>query len=239
MASSSSTTTEFTLWTRLEHDPEPFEFSVDYTNRAPNLGTLSSLICQHACLQQLNVRPGKVEFFGKYSRNYDREKLTLRDFEAYGEEGGDEGDGDGSSAGDRGSAGDGKNGSKPPRDTLLQDLEATAVSPLVVRFPLSNAPVVIRCNLSTSWFRELFPHSTGLWYLLCEAAENKFETLQPAHTEYFFVYTESNTTPGNRQEVLQIRNAYQLNTLVEEIQPDNIGRRELSLSIRVQGLFTF
>ena len=204
MASSSSTTTEFTLWTRLEHEREPFEFSVDYTNRAPNLGMLSSLICQHARLQQLNVSPGNVEFFGKYSRNY----------------------------------GDGKNGSKPPRRTLLQDLEATDVSPLVVRFPLSNASFVIRCNLSTSWFRESFPHSTGLWYLLCEAAEKKFETLQPAHTEYFFVYTESNTTPGNRQEA-QIRNAYQLNTLVEEIQPDNRGRRELSLSIRVEGLFTF
>jgi len=123
MTSSSSTTTEATLWIRLkalwirlEDELEPFKFPLKYTNNPPDLDALASLICQRAPLQQLNVGPGNVQFFGNYNRNY------YRKIEAEAEE----------------QEGESENGSKPlPRDVLLKDLEATAASPLVVCYPLS------------------------------------------------------------------------------------------------------
>jgi len=56
--------------------------------------------------------------------------------------------------------------------------------------------------------------------------------------QYFFVYTEPTTTPGNRQEE-QIEDAYELNSRVARIQPNQRGELEISLSIRVAGLSAF
>ena len=92
--------------------------------------------------------------------------------------------------------------------------------------------VVVHCNLYTSWYKERFPHNSGLWYLIRHEAEMKWETLSSDNSQYFFVYSQDK----KKSEEEQIKNEFALNKIVEKIQPpDNSNERAISLSIRVKG----
>src|SRR5437868_15106520 len=92
---------------------------------------------------------------------------------------------------------------------------------------------VDRCNLSTSWFKEIYPHNSGLWYLICNEVEKKWETLNSVNSQYFFVYSQDK----KKSEEIEIKNEFALNEVVSEITPpDGSNRREISLSIRIRGI---
>ncbi|CAG8836031.1 23970_t:CDS:2, partial [Racocetra persica] len=114
-----------------------------------------------------------------------------------------------------------------PSGTNLNSLSGstTDTAPLVVRYPLSTSTVIVRCNLSTSWFKSSFPHTSGLWYLVRNVAESKFQTLRLDTVQYSFIHNENN----NKQ---QIENEFQFN---EIIAPNEKGKREVNISIQVTG----
>ncbi|POG62186.1 hypothetical protein GLOIN_2v643587 [Rhizophagus irregularis DAOM 181602=DAOM 197198] len=114
--------------------------------------------------------------------------------------------------------------------TLVSTLNTTDQDPLVVRYPLSDSQVVVRCNLFTSWYKKRFPHNSGLWYLIRHGVETKWENLR--NSQYFFVYSQDN----KKSEEEQIMNEFALNNIVANIQPsEDSDEREISLSIRVKG----
>ncbi|CAB4418382.1 unnamed protein product [Rhizophagus irregularis] len=114
--------------------------------------------------------------------------------------------------------------------TLVSTLNTTDQDPLVVRYPLSDSQVVVRCNLFTTWYKKRFPHNSGLWYLIRHEAETKWENLR--NSQYFFVYSQDN----KKSEEEQIMNEFALNNIVANIQPsEDSDEREISLSIRVKG----
>ncbi|CAI2197633.1 12340_t:CDS:2, partial [Funneliformis geosporum] len=117
-------------------------------------------------------------------------------------------------------------------DTLINTLNTTASDPLVVRYPLSDSQVVVRCSLSTSWYKERLPHNSGLWYLIRYEAETKWETLSSGNSQYFFVYSKDK----KKSEEEVIKNEFSLNNIVAKIKPsEGSDEREISLSIRVKG----
>ncbi|CAG8746666.1 1937_t:CDS:2, partial [Cetraspora pellucida] len=82
-----------------------------------------------------------------------------------------------------------------PPDITLNSLSGstTATAPLVVRYPLSTSTIIVRCNLSTSWFKSSFPHNSGFWYLVRNVAESKFQTLRLDTVQYSFIHNENNS----------------------------------------------
>ncbi|GBB91756.1 hypothetical protein RclHR1_19110004 [Rhizophagus clarus] len=119
-----------------------------------------------------------------------------------------------------------------PPDTLINTLNTTGTDPLVVRYPLSDSQVVVRCNLSTSWFKEIYPHNSGLWYLICNEVEKKWETLNSGNSQYFFVYSQDK----KKSEEIEIKNEFALNKVVGKITPsEGSDERAISLSIRIRG----
>ncbi|CAG8467125.1 5052_t:CDS:2, partial [Funneliformis caledonium] len=119
-----------------------------------------------------------------------------------------------------------------PPGTLISTLATTDTDPLVVRYPVSDSQVVVRCNLSTSWYKERFPHSSGLWYLIRHKAEKKWETLSSDNSQYFFVYSQDR----KKSEEEEIENEFALNKIVKKIQPpENSDERAINLTIRVEG----
>ncbi|CAG8674935.1 1212_t:CDS:2, partial [Dentiscutata erythropus] len=93
----------------------------------------------------------------------------------------------------------------------------TDTTPLVVRYLLSTSTVIVCCNLSTSWFKSSFPHTSGLWYLVHNVAKSKFQTLRLNTVQYSFIHNENN----NKQ---QIENEFQFNEIIADIQPNEKGR---------------
>ncbi|CAG8776810.1 9821_t:CDS:2, partial [Gigaspora rosea] len=104
----------------------------------------------------------------------------------------------------------------------------TDIAPLVVRYPLSTSTVIVRCNLSTSWFKSSFPHTSGLWYLVRNVAESKFQTLRLDTVQYSFIHNENNSKQ-------QIENEFQFNKMITKIKPNCEDEREVSISIQVTG----
>ncbi|CAG8602839.1 10257_t:CDS:2 [Ambispora leptoticha] len=115
---------------------------------------------------------------------------------------------------------------------LLKDLTTTATTPLIIRYPVSNSNVVVRCNLSTKWFRCDFPHSSGLWYLIRASCQEKFENMPP-DVPYYFIYNEQKDNKASGEKL--IKTEYQLNMAVSEIEPDEKNKREIHFSIRIEG----
>ncbi|CAG8832265.1 10939_t:CDS:2, partial [Cetraspora pellucida] len=117
-----------------------------------------------------------------------------------------------------------------PPGTNLNSLSGstTDIAPLVVRYPLSTSTVIVRCNLSTSWFKSSFPHTSGLWYLVRNVAESKFQTLRLDTVQYSFIHNEKNSKQ-------QIENEFQFNEIIADIQPNEKGKREVNISIQVTG----
>jgi hypothetical protein len=111
------------------------------------------------------------------------------------------------------------------KDTLITSIHATAISPLVVRYPFSDCTIVIRCNLSNSWFRQQWPHSSGLWHILRAAALEHFSPLNGS--EFFFVVKD----PAEQQ----ITNEFQFNRVVQKAQINDENERQISLSVRIKG----
>ena len=72
--------------------------------------------------------------------------------------------------------------------------------------------VIVHCNLSVSWFKSIFPHTSGLWCLLCHEAETNFETLRAGNPSYFFVYSEDKKKSGE----IQVENDIALNKIHSE-----------------------
>ena len=92
--------------------------------------------------------------------------------------------------------------------------------------------VVVRCNLSTSWYKEIYPHNSGLWYLICNGVEKKWETLNSVNSQYFFVYSQDK----KKSEEIEIYE-FALNKVVGKITPpEGSDERAISLSIRVRGI---
>lgn len=117
----------------------------------------------------------------------------------------------------------------PPGTSLNSLSESTTdIAPLVVRYPLSTSTVIIRCNLSTSWFKSSFSHTSGLWYLVRNVATLKFQTLRLDTVRYSFIYNENNSR-------LQIENEFQFNKMISTIKPNCEDEREVSISIQVTG----
>ncbi|CAG8733382.1 2785_t:CDS:2, partial [Dentiscutata erythropus] len=117
-----------------------------------------------------------------------------------------------------------------PPDTNLSLLseKVTGTSPLVIRYPLSTSNVIVRCNLSTSWFKSSFPHTSGLWYLVRNIAKSKFQTLRLETVQFSFIHNENN---GKQQ----IENEFQFNKMISKIKPNCEDEREVSISIQVTG----
>ena len=83
-----------------------------------------------------------------------------------------------------------------------------------------------------SWYKQPFPHTSGLWYLIRHEAEKKWETLSSGSSKYFFVYSQDK----KKSEEIEIKNEFALNKTVAKIQPPEGGdERAISLSIRVEG----
>ncbi|CAG8719228.1 8824_t:CDS:2 [Racocetra persica] len=106
--------------------------------------------------------------------------------------------------------------------------DTSDTEPLVVRYPLSTSTVIVRCNFSTSWFKSSFSHTSGLWYLVRNVAESKFQTLRLDKVQYSFIYNEINGK-------LQIENEFQFNKMISNIEPNCKDEREVSISIQVTG----
>ncbi|CAG8647254.1 1897_t:CDS:1 [Paraglomus occultum] len=111
------------------------------------------------------------------------------------------------------------------KDTLITSIRTTAMSPLVVRYPFSDCTIVIRCNLSNSWFRQDWPHSSGLWHLLRAAALARFSPLDGS--DFFFVVKD----PVEKE----ITNEFQFNSVIQDASTDDNNKRQISISIRVKG----
>ncbi|GES94168.1 hypothetical protein GLOIN_2v643587 [Rhizophagus clarus] len=106
-----------------------------------------------------------------------------------------------------------------PPDTLINTLNTTGTDPLVVRYPLSDS-------------QEIYPHNSGLWYLICNEVEKKWETLNSGNSQYFFVYSQDK----KKSEEIEIKNEFALNKVVGKITPsEGSDERAISLSIRIRG----
>ncbi|RIB01578.1 hypothetical protein C2G38_984339 [Gigaspora rosea] len=119
-------------------------------------------------------------------------------------------------------------------DTLLKDLTTTDTAPLIIRYPVSDSHVVVRCNFSTKWFRCSFPHDSGIWYLVRAYCQQNFESL-PTDVLYFFIYNKDKNKGSAGEEM--IKNEFQLNIAVSKIKPNEENEREINLSIRIEGWF--
>ncbi|CAG8796811.1 16622_t:CDS:2, partial [Gigaspora margarita] len=99
-------------------------------------------------------------------------------------------------------------------DTCLQNLvdNTTAKTPLLVRYPLSNANS--KCKI---------PHTSGSLSLLREEVVKRFKELQ---TEEFYFFNEETKD--------EIRNEYSFNILVSQIEP-NGNNYNLKLKVKVEG----
>ncbi|CAG8845393.1 84_t:CDS:2, partial [Racocetra persica] len=111
--------------------------------------------------------------------------------------------------------------------SLLSE-KVTGTLPLVIRYPLLTSNIIVRCNLSTLWFKSSFPHTSGLWYLVRNIAKSKFQTLQLETVQFSFIYNENN---GKQQ----IKNEFQFNKMISKIKPNCEDEREVSISIQVTG----
>ncbi|CAJ0846385.1 6401_t:CDS:1, partial [Entrophospora sp. SA101] len=60
-----------------------------------------------------------------------------------------------------------------PYHTLIVNLDEGA-EPLIVHYPLTLLEVTICCNFGKQRFRKKFPHTTGLWYNMCNEAKKFF-----------------------------------------------------------------
>ncbi|CAG8647844.1 198_t:CDS:1 [Ambispora leptoticha] len=111
------------------------------------------------------------------------------------------------------------------KGTLITSIHTTDTSPLVVRYPFTDCTVVIRCNLSNSWFRQDWPHSSGLWHLLRAAALARFSPLDGS--DFFFMVKD----PVEKE----ITNEFQFNRVIQKAPINDENERQISISIRVEG----
>ncbi|CAG8811205.1 11322_t:CDS:2, partial [Gigaspora margarita] len=64
----------------------------------------------------------------------------------------------------------------PPETNLNSLSESTTdIALLVFQYPLSTSTVIFHCNLSTSWFKSSFSHTSGIWYLVRNQTANRNE----------------------------------------------------------------
>ncbi|CAJ0912448.1 5643_t:CDS:2 [Entrophospora sp. SA101] len=68
-----------------------------------------------------------------------------------------------------------------------------------------------------------FPHTSGLWCLLCHKAETNFETLRAGNPSYFFIYKEDKKQSGEEQ----VENEFALNKVAEKIKLNESGEYEI------------
>ena len=105
------------LWIRLEDKNRATKFPIVDGNMSHDMDDLATELCKKGRLRTLKIDPADLEFFGDYDRSH------------Y-----DDGDGDGDGDG----SGDDDDNEPLRSDIQLQHLKTTAVSPLVVRYPLSD-----------------------------------------------------------------------------------------------------
>ncbi|KAF0439683.1 hypothetical protein F8M41_004128 [Gigaspora margarita] len=115
-----------------------------------------------------------------------------------------------------------------PPDITLNSLSVstTATAPLVVRYLFSTSTIIVHCNLLTLWFKSGFPHTSGIWYLIRNAAKSKFQILRLDTVQYSFIHNENNSK-------LLIETEFQFNEIIADVQPNEKGKREVSISIQV------
>ncbi|RIB11386.1 hypothetical protein C2G38_2203574 [Gigaspora rosea] len=109
-------------------------------------------------------------------------------------------------------------------DTVLTSLTTTASKPLVVRYPLSDANIVVNYKFLRSSGEYQMPHTSGSWSLLREAIIERFDKLLTEN--FYFVNNETNK---------EIMNEYQFNTLLSRTNPDEANDYILDLKIRIKG----
>ncbi|RIB12844.1 hypothetical protein C2G38_2041479 [Gigaspora rosea] len=100
---------------------------------------------------------------------------------------------------------------------LLEGLVTTDSCPLIVRYPLSTSSIVVTYKSENRKVKCVLPHSSGSWDLLRKDVIKKFSKLSK------FVYTKVGDlyfeiSEGNHEENLDIKNEFQFNKLVKQIE---------------------
>ncbi|CAG8493589.1 34_t:CDS:2 [Paraglomus occultum] len=114
--------------------------------------------------------------------------------------------------------------------THLVDIETTATAPLIIRYPLSEKIVIIRCFFQQSLlFEHQFQHSTGIWDQLCALVrENEDQLEEIDKSKIFFC------TTGKKHRGQELTNIFELNHFLSRLPADDheVGA---SLSVRIKG----
>ena len=87
---------------------------------------------------------------------------------------------------------------------------------------------MFRCYFSTSWLEQRLPHSTGVWHILRNKAEDKFEDLK-GRSKYKFV-----ENLGNGKKGVELGDEVQFNVWLEDVTAGN-NKPTVCLSIIDEG----